>query len=133
MLGGFDGCLSCLGAILGALASGHRSSAVVTVAVCLGAAETVSMGGGDFLASGSVTRALVMGGATLTGAVLPAIPYMILSGVPADCGLVVACTGVALVISAVRAHSVGWRRGLLQTFAILVAAAGVSVAAASAV
>ncbi|MDE2105969.1 MAG: hypothetical protein KGL39_52590 [Patescibacteria group bacterium] len=125
VLGSFDGVLSQLGVVIGAAITGHRT-ALFAASLGLIAAETVSMAGGDYLGSGSSHRALVMGAATLLGSLVVLLPFLVLPYSWAPEGCVAVCITAATFISYVRSQSVGWKRGVLQTFAILATAASLT-------
>lgn len=110
-----DGSMSIIGVIL--YAAGHGAS-VFPYAVAGGVSAAISMAGGEWLsASGSGPGAsAAMGVSVLGGAVLPAIPYLLLQGWNAAAvsgGLLIA---VALGIACLRQHR---RHPFAETFAVL--------------
>jgi VIT1/CCC1 family predicted Fe2+/Mn2+ transporter len=68
-----------------------------------------------------------MGLATLTGSVLPALPYLVLSGPAAPAVAVVLLAGVAYAVGRLRGHR---RHAIRETFAVLAVVLAVSVACA---
>lgn len=127
IFGAADGATSALGVIVAELAAGNHR-ALLTAAVGMTVAATISMGGSDYLAYNSRRRALVMGLGTLVGCLAPVLPFAALNGTAAE----IACAGMtALVVAAiasVRRKSIGWLRAAVQSAAILGVAAGATVA-----
>lgn len=131
VFGAFDGLTVVLG-VLFSLAGAPRL--VLPTAVGVAVAEGVGMAAGEWLSesdSGFAASA-VIGAATMTGSVLPAVPYAVVSGRAAVAGSVVVFAALGVVISAIRARQRGWRRALVETFGVLVAVA-VAVAVCEAV
>ena len=124
--GGADGLVLALGLVVSL--TGHPN-ALVHAAIGAGLAEFVGMSAGCYLsdAGGGYWAALANGGAALLACVIPAVPY-----IPAH-GMAALLPSLALV--AVVAGVISWLRpekGLLamvQTFGVLVAAAGLCYAA----
>ena len=79
---------------------------------------------GEWLSeSGSgVGAAVVIGAATAAGSLLPAVPYAVLAGWVAVGVSGAVFVALAVGIAGVRASERGWRRSLLETFGVLVAA-----------
>jgi VIT1/CCC1 family predicted Fe2+/Mn2+ transporter len=123
VFGMFDGLTCYLGVMLG-LASHPRL--IVAAAVGVGAAETVGMAAGEWLSSsknGFVSSA-VIGVATGAGAIIPALPYTLMSGWYArgwSIGLVLVLTAA---IAWQRRAERGVRRAFAESFGVLAAAAG---------
>lgn len=132
ILGTFDG-VTCLLGLLAALIIGNAGHHAVLLAVVgLAVAETISMAGGEYLGDGEkqgqVRRAGIMGLSVLLGAVLPALPYLLIPGRP---GLVASLV-VVVLLGAVIAHLRHDRAGALayaQTYAILGLGGALSVGA----
>jgi len=131
IFGSFDGLTSALGVIAAAYLTG--STHVLVAAACgLAIASAVSMGGGEFLSetskrSGALNRAGIMAVATFIGSFLPAIPFLFFVK---PVSLIVACILVlaaAVVIAQFRVPTQGVVRAYLQTYGILVMAAGLSI------
>lgn len=121
-----DGSMSITGVVL--YAAGH-SELVLPVAISGGVSAAVSMAGGEWLSDSEtgVSGAVAMGLATLTGSVLPAIPYAIWSGRAAPVVSVLALTGVTAVVARLRAHR---RHPYLETAAVLCLVLAASTACA---
>jgi VIT1/CCC1 family predicted Fe2+/Mn2+ transporter len=130
IFGGFDGLTSALGLIVAtALTGGLKAVVVASVAMAVGAGA--SMAAGEWLSdrTGNHRRALVMGLATFTGAIMPAAPYFAgLKGPLAymACGLVAVALGA--LIAEVRPGPP--LRSYLVTFTVLVAASGLAIGTA---
>lgn len=78
VFGGFDGCTSALGVVTGLVVAGtHSGSHILAAALGLAIAATVGMGAGEYLSdvTRNLRRAAVMAVATLTGSLLPALPF----------------------------------------------------------
>ncbi len=80
IFGCFDGSTSLVGVLAGLLAT--QAAPPVILATCFGlaVASAVGMAAGDYLAGAKRREALVMGAATLAGAVVPALPLIFLTG-----------------------------------------------------
>ena len=133
IFGSFDGLTSALGVIAAAYLTGNTHILVAT-ACGLAIASAVSMAGGEFLSetskrNGALNRAGIMAVATFIGSFLPAIPFLFFVKPVA---LMVACVLVlaaAAVIAQFRVPTQGVVRAYLQTYSILVVAAGLSILA----
>jgi len=133
IFGSFDGLTSALGVIAAAYLTGNTHVLVAT-ACGLAIASAVSMGGGEFLSetsqrSGELNRAGIMAAATFIGSFLPAIPFLFFAR---PFALMIACVLVlaaATVIAQFRVPTQGVVRAYLQTFGILMVAAGLSIGA----
>jgi VIT1/CCC1 family predicted Fe2+/Mn2+ transporter len=121
-----DGAMSIIGVI--AYATGH-SGLVLWLALSGGLSAAASMAGNEWLSrSGRGPRAaLVMGAATLTGSVLPALPYAFLRGWHALAASMLMLGVVAFVVARLRAHRA---HPYLETAAVLGVVLAVSIAAA---
>jgi VIT1/CCC1 family predicted Fe2+/Mn2+ transporter len=102
VFGGMDGLSSAIGMIAALALSG--SGAVLVAAVALAVGSAVSMAAGEWLSDPeqSSHRALVMGVATLAGALLPAVPFAVLSGGPADAACLLVTMGLAGLVAELR-------------------------------
>lgn len=121
-----DGTSSAMGVILGAgISLGTRGLLVAAVALAVSA--SVSMAGGQWLATGDKHQAGVMGGSTAVGSFLPAMPWLFLSGLPAFalCILVALCLGA--LIAELRPG--GRASSYAVTFGVLGVATGAAVGA----
>lgn len=126
VLGGFDGTASLLGVIV-YLALSHP--ALIFPAALSGAVSSaLSMGAGWWLSDGNgdgVAGSAVMGIATFCGALLPALPFGLGTGVAADCESGVLCAGISVVVAALRPNR---RLGLAlaETLGLLLVVAAVT-------
>lgn len=135
VFGMFDGMASLIG-LLGGFAVAHAANHTVLQG-CLGMAVAagVGMGFGDRRSGATWRRATVMGVATLTGALGPAIPVVLL---PGPLGYVVAAlvavaVGAAISEASVRSNATiheTRRHAYVSTFAMLVIASSLAVGAA---
>src|SRR5271157_5270773 len=78
IFGSFDGMTSTLGVVSGLLAANATAPKILAGAIGIAVAATVGMGAGQYLSDGTrnVRKAGVMALATLTGSVLPALPFI---------------------------------------------------------
>ncbi|MGA5820796.1 hypothetical protein ACPC54_23385 [Kitasatospora sp. NPDC094028] len=142
IFGGFDGANSIIGVVQGVPAED------VVHAACLGAVSAgMSMAAGAWLSERAqtrltrLTRALVLGAATAAGTILPALPYLVLSGPAALAGTGVVLAVLGAAISAARTRlpaedgqppeSIGRSAGETYLILVLVCAAVAVVAAIS--
>lgn len=118
VFGAADGLTCALGAILSL--AGHPDL-VVRTAVALAAAECVGMAAGEWLSeSGTGFQAsVVIGLATGTGGVLPALPYAWLAGTAAVWASVSVFAACAGLITWGRAGQRGWARAAAETYGVL--------------
>lgn len=116
VMGLFDGTCSLLGVVLFLL--GHRNL-IFPAALSGGISSALSMAGGEWLcdSSNGLAASVVMGVATGAGAVLPAIPYAIITGPAAITASVVICILIAVTVSYLRPARLPV--ALAQTFGIL--------------
>jgi VIT1/CCC1 family predicted Fe2+/Mn2+ transporter len=121
-----DGAMSILGVVF--YASGHLSL-VVPVALSGGLCAAVSMAAGQWLSESETgpAAAAAMGLATLTGSVLPALPYLFLHGIVAPVVAVCLLAVVAYVVGRLRPHR---NHAVAETFAVLAVVLAVSVVCA---
>jgi len=126
ILGLADGSMSILGVVL--YAAGHKGL-VFPLALAGGVSAAFSMAGGEWLSESSSGpgAAAAMGVATLTGCILPALPYAFLQGWAAPAVSVVILAAVAVVVARLRSHR---RHPYLETLAVLAAVLAASVACA---
>jgi VIT1/CCC1 family predicted Fe2+/Mn2+ transporter len=126
IMGGADGLISALGAVVVLAAKGDFKALVVaSVAYAVGSAG--SMAGSEWLSdvSQSARRALVMGAATLCGSIAPAVPFFVLRGPLAWlCAAAVTVTFGSL-IAEVRPEAP--LPSYLHTFGVLTVASGLAV------
>ena len=128
IFGSFDGMTSTLGVVAGLLATRATAPHIVAGAIGIAVAATIGMGAGQYLSDEkrSVRKAVVMAVATLTGSVLPALPFIFGSSLAS----VLASAAITLLAAAV----IGHYRGYAVTYAILLAVSvltvGVSIAVA---
>jgi len=119
VMGLSDGLMSMLGVVL--YLPGHQAL-IFPAALSGGISSALSMAGGEWLSdSDSGLRAsLVMGAATGTGAVLPALPYAVATGPAAVASSVIICVAIGVVVASLRPNR-GFGLALAETFAILAA------------
>lgn len=122
-----DGCMSLLGVVL--YLHGGIPMVVFMSALMGGISSMFSMAGGEFMSDdGQVLPSLVMGVACGIGGILPAVPYLFLSGNPAlwACiGVVLAIGGLVAFLRAQASSQHGWLYTAVVTFVILGAIFGV--------
>jgi len=135
IFGSFDG-MTC---ILGVIAAGYiigDTHALVLSAVGLALASGISMTGGAYLSDvtnvNTVKYALVIGVASCIGILLPSLPFAFAPKPLALllCALITCALGV--LIAQARVSSLGILKAYGQTFLIIGAAAGVSIAVTTA-
>ena len=128
IFGSFDGMTSTLGVVAGLLATHATPSKILAAAIGIAVAATTGMGAGQYLSDGkrNIRKAVVMAVATLIGSVLPAVPFIF--------GASLACVLSSIVITIVAAGLIGYYRGYIVTYLILLVVAtltvGLSVAVA---
>lgn len=120
VFGAFDGATSVVGVLL--TLAGH-SGQIVPAALGLAVAGGVGMCAGSWLSDDDAgpAEAVAIGVATAVGTVLPALPYMVLTGTAA-----MACSAIVLVllgavITLVRARDRSLRRAAAETYGVLIA------------
>ena len=119
-----DGLMSILGPVM--FTASRYPHLVFPVALMGAVSASASMAAGQRMSEDrqSAWAPVVMGAATFTGSVLPAIPFLFTRGVPAICCAAAVCVTVALGVGRLRS----WRKHrYLETLAILALVAGVTV------
>ena len=114
IFGSFDGMTSTLGVIAGLLVAGtHSGSRILAASIGLAIAATVGMAAGKYLSDTgrSIRLASVMGIATFTGAVAPALPFAI------GYGTVQVLVSAGIIVGG--GVLIGHYRGYRITFAML--------------
>jgi hypothetical protein len=128
IFGSFDGMTSTLGVVAGLLATHATPSKILAAAIGIAVAATTGMGAGQYLSDGkrNLRKAMVMAVATLIGSVLPALPFIF--------GASLACVLSSVAITIAAAGVIGYYRGYVVTYLILLVVAtltvGLSVAVA---
>jgi VIT1/CCC1 family predicted Fe2+/Mn2+ transporter len=112
-----DGMMSLLGVVLYLL--GHPSL-ILPAALSGGISSALSMAGGEWLSDSDngLGASCVMGAATGLGAILPALPYAVTTGVAALAGSITVCVLIGAVVGLMRPA----RRQVIavaETYAIL--------------
>jgi hypothetical protein len=127
IFGAFDGMTSALGVIAATLIAGSTRFIVLAV-FGVAIAATVGMAAGEYLSDPkrSLRRAMVMGAATLVGAVAPGLPFLVLGKWPAAIGCLLITVTLAGLIAHFRQPG-GWR-AYATTFGILGAVAALTAA-----
>lgn len=121
IFGGFDGATSVVGVLL--TLTGHPGQ-VVPAALGLAAAGGVGMAAGSWLSADTEAgpvEALVIGGATAVGTLLPAVPYMVLAGAAAIVASAVILVLLGAAITFVRARDRSPMRAAAETYGVLAA------------
>lgn len=116
VLGASDGVMSILGPVM--FTASRYPHLVFPVAFMGAVSAACSMGAGEHMSEekSEPGAPLVMAGATFAGSVLPALPYLVTSGVAAVCWSAGICILVALAVGRLRQ----WRRHrYAETVAIL--------------
>lgn len=122
-----DGCMSLLGVVLYLL---HDPRLIFPAALAGGISSAVSMAGGEWMSDSEngFAPSAVMGLATGTGAILPAIPFAFARGPLAlGCSIAV-CMGIGVVVGTMRGNastSHSFRFEMAVTFALLALIFGV--------
>src|SRR5208283_1327052 len=121
IFGSFDGMTSTLGVVAGLLATHATAPKILAAAIGIAVAATVGMGAGQYLsdASHNVRKAVVMAVATLVGSVLPALPFIF--------GDSRASVLASIAITIVAAGVIGYYRGYVVTYTILIVVAAITV------
>jgi len=119
--GSFDGMTSTLGVVAGLLATHATPSRILAAAIGIAVAATTGMGAGQYLSDGkrNLRKAMVMAVATLIGSVLPALPFIF--------GASLACVLSSVAITIVAAGLIGYYRGYVVTYLILLVVATLTV------
>jgi VIT1/CCC1 family predicted Fe2+/Mn2+ transporter len=121
IFGSFDGMTSTLGVVAGLLAAHATPTKILAGAIGIAVAATTGMSAGQYLSDGkrNLRKAMVMGVATLIGAVLPALPFIF--------GASLACVLSSVAITIVAAGVIGYYRGYVVTYVILLVVATLTV------
>jgi VIT1/CCC1 family predicted Fe2+/Mn2+ transporter len=129
ILGGFDGTASLLGVIVYLLLT--HPSLIFPAALSGAVSSALSMGAGEWLSDSEngFAASLVMGGATLAGALLPAIPFAFGSGPAAVAASAVLCAGIGYTVARLRTNR-GLGLALAETFGLLAVILGITAALA---
>ncbi len=129
IFGGFDGSVSLVGLIAGAIVAHASPHVLLVVAGGAAVSSAVSMAGGDRLAGKSWRLSAVMGAATFAGSLLPAAPIILIPGVLGVALAALLLAGLGAGIAEVRAHGTPSRgTAYRSTFAMLLVASGLAAA-----
>jgi len=121
IFGSFDGMTSTLGVVAGLLAAHATPTKILAAAIGIAVAATTGMSAGQYLSDGkrNLRKAMVMGVATLIGSVLPALPFIFGASLP--------CVLSSVAITIVAAGVIGFYRGYVVTYSILLVVATLTV------
>jgi hypothetical protein len=127
IFGVFDGLTSLIGVLIG---MSRHPALILTAAIGLAVAGCVGMAAGEWLSDNDtgLGAAAVIGVATGTGTLLPALPFAALPPVPAawSCGVITVGLGAAITASRARQPVNGKPRGAgraaAETFGVLLVA-----------
>jgi VIT1/CCC1 family predicted Fe2+/Mn2+ transporter len=125
IFGSSDGLMSILGPI--EFTASRYPHLVFPVAFMGAVSASASMAAGEQMSEEKETlwAPAVMGAATFTGSVLPAVPWLFTRGVPAVCWSAAICVAVALMVG----HLRSWRpHRYAETLAVLACVAALTVA-----
>lgn len=129
VFGGFDGTSSLLGVIVYLLIT--HPALIFPAALSGAVSSALSMGAGEWLSDSEngFAASLVMGTATLTGALLPAVPFAFGSGPAEVTASAVLCAAIGYTVARLRTNR---RLGLAlaETFGLLTVILGVTAALA---
>lgn len=126
--GAFDGGTSALGVLAGLIVAGAPAHQVLVAVGGLAVASAIGMAAGDYLSTRQIRASTVMGGATLVGTVLPALPVVLLPGLAGVVLGAVVMLALGIGIAEVRSREDGRKRGYATTFVVLVAVSALTVA-----
>ena len=114
-----DGMMSLLGVVLYLL--GHQNL-IFPAALSGGISSALSMAGGEWLSDSEngLAASCVMGGATGLGAILPALPYAVVTGPAAVASSIVICVLIGFTVSVLRPNR-GLGMAMVETFGVLLA------------
>lgn len=121
IFGAIDGMTCSIGVIL---SLHHQAALVFLAALGVGVAELVGMAAGEWLSDDNpngLGASIAIGAASGLGAVIPATPYLVVSGAAAIAGSVLVLVVIAAVIAAARSRQRGVRRALVETYGVLAA------------
>lgn len=126
VFGSFDGTASLLGVVVYLLFS--HPGLIFPAAVSGAASSAVSMAGGEWLSDSEngLAASVVMGAATFTGALLPAVPFAFGTGFAAAAVSAVICLGICVTVGRLRDNR-GFGAALAETLGILLAVIAVTV------
>jgi VIT1/CCC1 family predicted Fe2+/Mn2+ transporter len=129
VFGGFDGTSSLLGVIVYLLAT--HPSLIFPAAASGAVSSALSMGAGEWLSDSEngLAASVVMGAATLTGALLPAVPFAFGSGPAAITVSALLCAAIGYTVARLRTNR-GLGLALSETFGLLVVILGITAALA---
>ena len=131
VFGAFDGVVTVLGAVFPNTGNPHT---LTLTCVGLAASGAVSMGGGELVSDSDAgwAASTAIGATTGLGTLVPIVPYWFTSGTAAITVSMLLCLAVAVGISWLKSTQPGvsLRSSALQTHAILVVAAGLTLLAA---
>jgi VIT1/CCC1 family predicted Fe2+/Mn2+ transporter len=130
VFGSFDGMTCVLGVVAGCYVSGNIHALILSV-VGLAIAEGIAMAGGSYLSElvgiYRVRHALIIGIASAVGILVPAFPFFFAPAhVAILLSLFLTCV-LAVIIAQVRVRTLGALEAYVQTFVLILMAAGVSV------
>lgn len=119
VFGASDGATSLVGVLL--TLAGHPGQ-IPAAALGLAVAGGVGMAAGSWLSKddkAGPVASLVIGGATTVGTLLPALPYLWLTGTGAMAASAVVLVLLGGVITVVRARTEPWWRSAAETYGVL--------------
>lgn len=125
ILGGFDGAASLLGVIIYLLAT--HPHLIFPAALSGAISSALSMAAGQWLSDDNdsgFAGASMMGAATFTGALAPALPFAFLSGPAAVALAVIIAVAIGVAVAALRPNR-GFGRALAEVFGLLIVIVGV--------
>jgi VIT1/CCC1 family predicted Fe2+/Mn2+ transporter len=133
ILGTSDGATSIAGVIAGAAGAGVTHSAIAVSALGGAFAATVSMSGGELLSESATDWEAIgsMGGGTLIGSALPALPLLFIAGGSATMAVIAVDVLIGLLVGYVRARATDTRviKAQFQSLAIITVGALVGLLA----
>jgi VIT1/CCC1 family predicted Fe2+/Mn2+ transporter len=130
VFGGFDGTSSLLGVIVYLLVT--HPALIFPAALSGAVSSALSMGAGEWLSDSEngFAASFVMGAATLTGALLPAVPFAFGSGPGPVAASAVLCAAIGCTVARLRGNR-GLGLALTETFGLLTVILGVTAALAA--
>jgi VIT1/CCC1 family predicted Fe2+/Mn2+ transporter len=130
IFGGFDGMCCVLGVIAAGYVTGDIHALLLSV-IGLSLAESIAMAGGSYLSElvdvQRIRHAVIIGVASAVGIMVPAFPFFF---APRNVAILLSCfltCALAVIIAQVRVKQLGALEAYVQTFAIVLFAAGISV------
>lgn len=123
IFGTTDG-LVCLVGVLLSLA--HQPHLIFRTALGVGFAEMVGMSMAEALSDSEhgVGPSIAMGTASGAAAIFPAVPYLVFQGAVAVGVSLLLSLALATMVAVTRAHKRGWGRAFVETYVVLLVAAG---------